>query len=109
MYRRILETKYSSGFYLGLNSNGDKYQWIVNDISAGFGNVSGGTVSIGTRQYVFATYDGSVGKLYVDGNLVATGTFTAPGTTSFPLYIGKYYASNPAYTRSGAIDEVRIF
>jgi hypothetical protein len=57
---------------------------------------------------VTGTYDGATARLYVDGTLVASETFTAPPNTSFPLYIGRYYGAG-GYNWSGGIDEVRLY
>jgi hypothetical protein len=56
----------------------------------GYGCAEGGTIAIGWHL-VTATYDGVTGKLYVDGAVVASDTFTAPSNTNFPLYVGSYY------------------
>ncbi len=48
-----------------------------------------------------------MGRLYVDGTLVASDTFTAPAATKFPLYFGSYY--HGGYGWKGAEDEVRLY
>ena len=55
-----------------------------------------------------ATYDGATAILYVDQAQIATDTFTAPASTSLPLYIGQYYGGS-GYGWNGAIDEVRLY
>jgi hypothetical protein len=40
--------------------------------------------------------------------VVGSDTFTAPGTTNYPLYIGRYYGS-AGYGWNGGIDEVRLY
>jgi hypothetical protein len=113
-YARIAETQYNGGFYLGTNVNGSQYQFIVNTGSgatgscgAAFGCAIGGTVTSGWHL-VTGTFDGSHAILYVDGSQVATETFTSPGNTNFPLYIGRYYAAT-GYGWNGVIDEVRLY
>ncbi len=57
---------------------------------------------------VTGTYDGSTATLYVDGAMAASDTFAAPGNTTYPLYIGRYYADNGSGW-NGAIDEVHLY
>ena len=94
-YGRILETQYNGGLYLGVNSAGTKYKFIVNTGAGStggcglvFGCAEGGTITAGWHL-VTATYDGTTGTLYVDGVVVASDTFTAPSVTNFPLYVGR--------------------
>jgi hypothetical protein len=113
-YARIAETRYDGGLYLGVNASGTKYKFIVNggvgasgSCGAAYGCAEGGAVAPGWRL-VTATYDGTVGRLYVDGALVASETFTAPAATNYPLYIGRFYASN-GYGWNGTVDEFRLY
>jgi hypothetical protein len=112
-YVRIAETRYDGGFYLGVNATGTRYKFIVNTGSGvtgtcgfSFGCAEGGTVASGWHL-VTVTYDGAVGKLYVDGALVASDTFTAPPGTNYPLFVGRYYGGG--YGWNGSIDEVRLY
>jgi chitodextrinase len=113
-YIRIAETRYNGGLYVGTNANGTKYKLIVNTGlgatascgGAAYGCAEGGTIATGWHL-VTATYDGSTGKLYVDGALVGSDTFTPPPATNFPLYIGSYYAGG--YVWNGSADEVRFY
>jgi hypothetical protein len=113
-YARITETQYNDGLYLGLNASGTQYKWIVNDGAGAtgacgmyFGCAEGGVVTSGWHL-ITGTYDGTTGRLYVDGTLVASETFTAPPNTDFPLYIGRYYSAN-GYGWNGGIDEVCLY
>ncbi|MBI2679792.1 MAG: hypothetical protein HYX25_02150 [Candidatus Solibacter usitatus] len=114
-YVRIAETRYNGGLYLGANGNGTKYKFIVNTAigatgscgGAAYGCAEGGTIAPGWHL-VTATYDGAIAKLYVDGSLVGSDTFTAPPATNFPLYIASYYAG-AGYAWNGAADEVRLY
>jgi hypothetical protein len=113
-YARIVETQYDGGLYLGMDGSGSKYKFIVNTgagargaCGAAFGCAEGGSVTAGWHL-VTATYDGTTGKLYVDGALAASETFMTPANTNFPLYIGRYYGSN-GYGWQGGIDEVRLY
>ena len=113
-YARIAETQYNNGLYLGINSGGTKYKFIVNGATgatgtcgSAFGCAEGGKVSTGWHL-VTGTYDGSTAILYVDGTQVATETFTAPSRISLPLYIGRFFGAS-GYGWNGMIDEVRLY
>jgi len=113
-YSRILETKYDTGLFLGVNDTGSQYKFIVNSATGstagcgkGFGCAQGGTITTGWHL-VTATFDGSSAKLYVDSVLVGSDTFSAPSPTNFPLYMGRYFASN-GFGWNGAMDEVRLY
>ena len=112
-YARIAETQYSPGFYLGTNFVGSGYKFIVNGASGAtglcglsYGCAEGGTVTAGWHL-VTATFDGTTGKLYVDGVLAGSDTFT-PANTNLPLNIGRYFGSN-GFGWNGVIDEVRLY
>jgi photosystem II stability/assembly factor-like uncharacterized protein len=112
-YVRIAETYYATGLYLGTNAAGTAYKFILTNGSgvtgscsgAVYGCAEGGTISSGWHL-VTATYDGATARLYVDNALVGSDTFTAPGNTNLPLYIGHSVYGN-GY--NGAIDEVRLY
>ena len=113
-YVRIAETQYNAGFYLGTNSSGTKYKFIVNNGSgatgscgAAYGCAEGGTITSGWHL-ITATYDGTTARLYVDTSQVAMETFNAPATSNLPLYIGRYYGGN-GLGWNGSIDEVRLY
>src|SRR5258708_39644293 len=74
---------------------------------ARLGCAEGGAVTSGWHL-VTGTYDGSTATLYVDGAMAASDTFAAPGNTTYPLYIGRYYADNGSGW-NGAIDEVHLY
>ena len=62
----------------------------------------------GNWHHVVATYDGSLAKLYLDGNLIGTGSAGAVSTSSANLAIGAYNNGVDALF-NGSIDQVRIF
>jgi hypothetical protein len=63
----------------------------------------------GNWHYAVVTYDGSVLRLYVDGQQVASlNTNAIPATDTMPLTIGKNSSSNSRYF-IGDIDEVRVY
>ena len=113
-YTRIAETQYNGGLYLGTDSTGSKLKFIVNtgagatgNCGAAFGCAEGGTITSGGWHLVTATFDGTTGKLYLDGAVIASDTFTAPAITNFPLYIGTYYGGGSGW--KGSIDDVRLY
>ena len=62
----------------------------------------------GNWHHVVATYDGSVAKVYLDGNLIGTGSAGAVSTNSGNFAIGAYNNGVDALF-NGSIDQVRIF
>lgn len=61
----------------------------------------------GAWQHVVGTYDGTTGRLWVDGVEVASGSFTAPEPANLPVNIGAYFGGGFGW--AGAIDEVQIY
>ncbi|MDB6064155.1 MAG: LamG domain protein jellyroll fold domain protein [Pedosphaera sp.] len=75
------------------------------DITGGSGYI------IGNWYHVVATYDGSVGRLYVNGSLVASQSVVgsyAPNTDTIQFCIGGFFdaTENPF---NGSIDEVALY
>ena len=62
----------------------------------------------GNWHHVVATYDGSAAKVYLDGNLIGTGSAGAVSTNSGNFAIGAYNNGVDALF-NGSIDQVRIF
>jgi hypothetical protein len=113
-FARIVETSYSVGVFLGVDSAGPTYKMMVNGGSGSTGNcgaqygcIQGGAVVNNTWTLVTGTYDGSVGRLYVNGVQVANDTAYPPSTAAMPLTIGTSYAYS--YGWKGGIDDVRIY
>lgn len=106
-YHRIVETSFSSQLYLGTDSVGTGYKFIVKTPAAPYGTVNGGKISPGDWQLVVGTYDGTTGTLYVDGKAAASGTFPAPGVVTLPVNIGAYFGGGSGW--DGQIDEVQIY
>ena len=105
--RRVVETSYATGFFLGTDASGTAYKLAVKSPASPFGPVNGGTIVPGRWQLVVGTYDGATGTLYVDGDAVASGAFGAPGTVTLPVNIGAYFGGGFGW--KGRIDEVLIF
>ena len=106
-YRRIVENGFSNAFYLGTDALGTGYKLIVKTPAAPYGTVNGGKVTPGEWQLVVGTYDGATGRLYVDGKLVSSGAFPAPGAVNLPVSIGAFTGGGNAW--KGRIDEVQIY
>ncbi|HEY6886218.1 MAG TPA: LamG-like jellyroll fold domain-containing protein, partial [Solirubrobacter sp.] len=69
---------------------------------------AGSAAPVGTWQHIASTYDGTTGKLYVNGALVATKTFTGNVGDANSWRIGAY-GPTAANFFNGAIDDVRIY
>lgn len=109
------------------SSFGSTFARVVDKISAGTGNGYGidmhdttirilGSTSVGftystsssTWYHLVATYDGSsTGTLYINGNLVSSGSYAAANAYTGTLRIGA--ASDATSPFTGKIDEVQIF
>ena len=68
-------------------------------------------ISPGVWTHVAGTYDGAEIKLYLDGVLVDTLTYSQPinyPSPSSPLLIGKGFGSATSYVWEGSLDELRL-
>jgi hypothetical protein len=81
-YSRIIDTEFSAGFTLCINSAGTHYKLIVADSSSPYGTVEGGTPTVGTPVLLTGIYSNGNATLQVNGSTVATGTFTNPSGNS---------------------------
>lgn len=63
-------------------------------------------VSTGAWHHVTGTWSGTSGTLYVDGQLVGSGSFTALASVLNPMYVGGFAGSQGF---NGTIDDVRIY
>jgi hypothetical protein len=106
-YRRIVESQYTTGFELGSDATGAGYKFIVKSPSSPYGVAQGGTINPGSWQLVVGTYDGTTGRLYVNGAAVASDIFTPPGTVGLPVYIGAYFLGGIGW--NGNVDEVQVY
>ncbi len=75
-----------------------------------FGNYvdSGQTPAIGRWQHVAATYDGTTARIYIDGALAASSTFTGNVGDSNTWRIGAYGSTAGGFF-DGLVDDVRIY
>ena len=98
---------YSIGHYQGTNS---KIMFRINgSISEDNGQITSSTdLAAGTWYHVAATYDRTNMKIYINGVLEKTNSFTpAINTNADPLHIGSYYDTSHRF--NGLIDDVRIY
>jgi len=65
------------------------------------------TPVVGQWAHVAATFDGTTGRLYVNGVEVGSGPFSLGNNPAAEMRIGSYNSDSPAY--NGDIDEVRIY
>jgi hypothetical protein len=103
-YSRILETRYSSQFYLGSNT-GSQYAWIVNN-SALEGCVGGQQV-VGQRDFLVGAFDGTSAKLYINGVQVGSVATTVPSTSNYMT--SGYSNAGGVFAWNGDIDTVGVF
>ena len=86
--------------------NGDYRLTLGNSLSTYLD--SGQPAAIGRWQHVAATYDGSTARIYLDGTLAATSTFTGNVGDSNSWRIGAYGSPAGGFFQ-GLIDNVRIY
>lgn len=71
---------------------------------------SGHSLTYQTWNHVVATYDGSTVRIYVNGNLTASASWTQGlYTGTAPLQIGKYYDALEEHNFRGLIANVQIY
>ena len=99
------------------SQNGGPMIWVDNvsghyrlTLGATSGNYldSGVTPAIGRWQHVAAEYDGSTARIYIDGTLAASSTFTGNVGDSNTWRIGAYGSPAGSFF-DGRIDDVRIY
>lgn len=89
---------------LRLDSNGFNNYWWFNDLNVSFTGTQ--SMIVGNWYYVASTYDGTNRKLYLNGELKASDTPSAPNVTdSSTLKIGNFY--NSEYF-TGKISKVKV-
>lgn len=94
------------------HQNGTPLQFWADGTANSNGGMVQSTSSIPTNEWihVVGTYDGSNVKIYINGSLENTKSYTqTPATTDQPLVIGRWYGNfNGSYT-DGQIDQARIY
>jgi hypothetical protein len=111
---RIAETSYSTGVLLGTDASGLGYKLIVNGGTGSsgtcgqmYGCVEAGKVIANAWSLIAGTFDGTTGRLYINGALMASDTAAPGSSNAMPLVIGASYAYG--YGWRGGIDDVRIY
>lgn len=108
---RIVESAYNTGFALTYYNNGLQRVFMLS--VKGNPLFANAPVPLGQWTHVTATFDGSVAKVYVNGNLDASDDFSglvSPGSTNMPIYIGTYFnAPGELAGFRGSIDDVRVY
>lgn len=94
-YDRMVETDYANSWFLGCNSSGANYCWIVNNAS--LEGCIGGSPTIGTRDLVVGTFAGSTRTLYVNGAQVASASATAPTPANRAMAIARQASGAAGY------------
>lgn len=94
-----------------LRRNGTGYQFCIGNAIGGNSVVVNAPLSATANvwQHISGTWDGSVSKIYINGNLSATSaaTYTTFGNFSNPVWIGSENFNSEKF--NGNIDEVRIW
>ena len=110
------DTNYRSGIVDNTSDNAPKIMTHENEAGITFGEASyrcnTGTLNNNQWYHLVFTLDGTDGKIYKDGSLYSTGTFSSSYNTGHDFkYIGHsgpyLYNSNNSFR--GAIDQIRIF
>jgi hypothetical protein len=70
--------------------------------------IQGGAIVPGSWQYLVGTFDGTMGKLYVDGVLVGNHTFNKTTVKAIPISIGGYQMPAGGFW-VGKIDEAKMY
>ncbi|MEE9525510.1 MAG: LamG-like jellyroll fold domain-containing protein [Candidatus Woesearchaeota archaeon] len=108
-----VEANQNRSFSLELNYDNLKF-FLSNDCTDNVSEVSQDGITINQWHHLVGTFDGTTMKLYRNGNLVNTSSFTGPGCDkSARLLIGAYpgtsYGGTEEEEFDGMIDEVTIF
>jgi hypothetical protein len=103
----------SKGYILGVRgqASGDLEGVVFFDISDGalYYSLSGGDVDDSQWHHIAGVRDGSITKIYIDGQLVASRSATANSlNNNAPLLIGDSYDVMEQYNFKGLIDEVEF-
>ncbi len=77
---------------------------------AGANSISYNGLTLNAWNFVTASYNGLVHKLYLNGSLVGSNNITATiGSPAYDVFIGKMGAVTSNYSFGGSMDDVRIY
>ncbi|MFB6076258.1 MAG: LamG-like jellyroll fold domain-containing protein, partial [Candidatus Aenigmatarchaeota archaeon] len=101
-----------NGAQFRIRVGNNAYFWIREENSGPTDSISGGSINLGEWHWFVGTYDAmsDTQNLYVDGELVASGTpgFSGLDDGSNNFAIGESYEGSGSYF-NGTIDEVKIY
>lgn len=101
----------SGDYYLGFHNTGEAYgTYGDNQFQSNSASSSTGAIQLNNWYKIVYTYDGAVGKLYINGILVSKVKKTASfNANTSPLRIGVTGRSDFPFWFNGVIDEIRIY
>jgi hypothetical protein len=97
-------------FGLNFGMLSGNYLDLQTEVSGGASNLQASTapLSVNSWTQVAATFNGSIGTLYVNGAIVATGTLSAPVASTYSFTLGRT-TQGGWIDFLGLIDDVRIY
>ena len=109
----LIVTKHSEGtsgsFYLGIIQTGKMRFMLTNSASSRVNLDTTTDYNDGNLHHVAATYDGSIMKMYIDGNfLISASQSGTIQNSGYSLLIGRP-STIPDWFFNGTIDDVRIY
>ncbi|MBW2973644.1 VCBS repeat-containing protein [Candidatus Woesearchaeota archaeon] len=112
-FQRIVEKDWAQSYYLGgksgANSRGIAFGMDTDTNTANFVQTANNVIPTNAWTHVVGTWDGSELKIYINGTLNASKSYSVAVTGSAnPVRIGKY-GGGAANSFPGWIDEVRIY
>ncbi len=107
--RRLLENYLPNQFALMTDDGVGNTYWAGFLGAPSWGKIAGGIIRPNKWQLVAFEYDGSAGRLFVDGKEVGRQYFTAGTPTYYPIYTTTYANSTPPYMWTGNMDELALF
>lgn len=95
----------AGGYWLSVGSNGIPYLYITSNTAVNAVSV----IPLNQWRHIVATYDGSTGKIYINGSLNNSQTWTgAISSYALNCFIGSNKAVAGRYFQ-GSLDDVRIY
>jgi len=104
--RFLCTDDHKTGFFIGQGGNTGKWKFAVNNVWA---LPDSGSIVPGQWQHLAGTYDGTNGRLYIDGTLVAgPAAMPAPSNPNQPFVLGKD-APDHENSFQGLYDQIKIY